>query len=167
MVACEIAGCWGQFIEYMKGRCSDTAFRNWLDPIVVIDEDIELVTLEVPNIFVQDYLLSNYKSELCSFLPVRSSGEPAIEFVIAAPKKREAVAPTISSSSPVSVEPKYVMKLNDFYIFDNFIEGPANQFVKSAALGVANNPSKSYNPLFMHGGVGLGKTHLLHAIGHK
>jgi chromosomal replication initiator protein len=58
------------------------------------------------------------------------------------------------------------MKLNPLYTFQNFIEGPANQFVKSAAMGVASRPSKSYNPLFIHGGVGLGKTHLLHAIGH-
>ena len=58
------------------------------------------------------------------------------------------------------------MMLNDNYTFDNFIEGPSNQFIKSACLGVALKPGKTYNPLFIHGGVGLGKTHLLHAIGH-
>lgn len=58
------------------------------------------------------------------------------------------------------------MRLNTNYTFNNFIEGPANQFVKSAAIGVASRPGKSYNPLFIHGGVGLGKTHLLHGIGH-
>ena len=56
--------------------------------------------------------------------------------------------------------------LNHLYTFQNFIEGPSNQFVKSAAFGVASHPGRSYNPLFIHGGVGLGKTHLLHGIGH-
>src|SRR5262249_25770465 len=59
-----------------------------------------------------------------------------------------------------------IVKLNPFYTFEHFIEGPSNQFVKSAAIGVAARPGKSYNPLFLHGGVGLGKTHLLHSIGH-
>ncbi|MBM3192507.1 MAG: chromosomal replication initiator protein DnaA, partial [Chlamydiae bacterium] len=61
---------------------------------------------------------------------------------------------------------KPLPKLNRLYTFQNFIEGPSNQFVKSAAQGVAMHPGKSYNPLFIHGGVGLGKTHLLHGIGH-
>jgi len=61
---------------------------------------------------------------------------------------------------------KQVIQLNPLYTFDHFIEGASNQFVKSAAIGVAARPGKSYNPLFIHGGVGLGKTHLLHSIGH-
>ncbi len=58
------------------------------------------------------------------------------------------------------------LKLNHTYRFETFIEGPTNQFVKSAAMGVAHRPGQSYNPLFIHGGVGLGKTHILHSIGH-
>ncbi|KIC73575.1 Chromosomal replication initiator protein DnaA 2 [Candidatus Protochlamydia amoebophila] len=73
---------------------------------------------------------------------------------------------SISSSQKEEQSPNSDVKLNNNYRFENFIEGPTNQFVKSAAMGVALRPGQSYNPLFIHGGVGLGKTHILHSIGH-
>lgn len=170
MALCDTRHGWLQFLEYAKKHCSSTAYENWLAPIKAIEETYEGVTLEVPNIFVKEYLLDNYKKDLCAFLPC-TSGEPAIEFVISEPKKKEFVA-SDSSLQPSPVQPsepvpsQYELKLNSFYTFDTFIEGPSNQFVKSAALGIATRPGRSYNPLFIHGGVGLGKTHLLHAIGH-
>ncbi len=170
MLECDAkSSCWAQFLDYMRYHCSVTAFENWLAPIVVQEDETDCVKLEVPNIFVQEYLLSNYKEELCSFLPVLPSGEPAVEFVVNEQKKKK-IESDISSNIVVELvdlpEPEYIMKLNSFYKFENFIEGPSNQFAKSAAIGVANRPSRSYNPLFIHGGVGLGKTHLLHGIGH-
>lgn len=78
-------------------------------------------------------------------------------------RKKQSPPPQITLADET---PTYDLKLNPLYIFENFIEGPSNQFVKSAAFGVAARPGKSYNPLFIHGGVGLGKTHLLHSIGH-
>ena len=164
---------WTQFLEYAKKRCSQTAFENWLAPIRIKEASLEEVVLEVPNIFVQEYLLDNYKKDLCSFLPVRSNGDPAVAFVVIEPMQAPSAAPTASTAlhAPASVAPSepaplYELKLNSLYKFDSFIEGPSNQFVKSAAIGVATRPGRSYNPLFIHGGVGLGKTHLLHGIGH-
>ena len=168
MLTCDAQETWKQFLEYVKKRCSLTAFENWLAPIRVVDSSAEEVVLEVPNIFVQSYLLDNYKRDLCSFLPVNTSGDPAVRFVVAQmPQRRvvEKIAPVINSK-PVEEVAEYELKLNPAYRFDNFIEGVSNQFVKSAAMGIANRPGRSYNPLFIHGGVGLGKTHLLHAIGH-
>lgn len=167
MLACNTCDAWIQFIEYVKTRCSAAAFGNWFAPIEVVDFNDEEITLSVPNIFVKEYILSNYKAELCSFLPIDIEGEPAIKFVIKAPERgnqQPTVAPV--ATSKVKDSPHFV-KLNPNYRFDNFIEGPANQFVKSAAFGVANRPGVSYNPLFIHGGVGLGKTHILHSIGHQ
>ncbi len=162
---------WAQFLEFIGERCSATEFENWFASIRVLEGTVEEICLEVPNIFVQEYLLDNYKKDLCAFFPLKASGEPAISFTIAETKKKIAPSATPVVSAPAapiqetnSTIPE--IKLNPFYTFPNFIEGPANQFVKSAAMGVANRPSKSYNPLFIHGGVGLGKTHLLHAIGH-
>lgn len=168
MIACDTRDAWTQFLQFVKTRCSATAFGNWLAPINVIEATPEEITLEIPNIFVKEYLLSNYKKDLCAFLPVNDEGEPAINFVIATPVKK----PNIPAIAPVPVElvdqapSSYGVKLNSNYRFDSFIEGPTNQFVKSAAMGVAARPGQSYNPLFIHGGVGLGKTHLLHSIGH-
>ncbi len=157
---------WTQFLEFIEERCSATEFENWIAPINVLESSPEEVVLEVPNIFVREYLLDNYKKDLSSFLPTRASGELALRFVIAEQKKRENPAPQPPAPAKENSQPEQEMKLNPIYTFDNFIEGPANQFVKSAAMGVASHPSRSYNPLFIHGGVGLGKTHLLHAIAH-
>jgi chromosomal replication initiator protein len=168
MPACDTRDTWTQFLQFVKTRCSLTAFGNWLAPIRVLELTSEEITLEIPNIFVQDYLLSNYKKELCAFLPVSAQGEPAIRFVIASPqKKQQTTSPTITTQlTSTGVENYPEVKLNHNYRFETFIEGPTNQFVKSAAVGVALRPGHSFNPLFIHGGVGLGKTHILHSIGH-
>jgi chromosomal replication initiator protein len=160
---------WSQFLSFVEERCTATEFENWLAPIKVLDASHEEITLEVPNIFVQEYLLDNYKRDLVAFLPTRVSGEPAIIFKISETKKTAAI---VEFQEPVQKRDEIGLaenacSLNGFYTFENFIEGPSNQFVKSAALGVAARPGRSYNPLFIHGGVGLGKTHLLHAIGHE
>ena len=171
MLACDLSDTWLQFLEFAKKRCSPTAYGNWLSPIKVIDsEEVkdspEEIILEIPNIFVKEYLLSNYKEDLLAFLPVRADGEPAIQFVIAQ-SVQSLPTPIEIESVPQerTSEPLYSLRLNPNYRFETFIEGPANQFVKSAAIGVAARPGQSYNPLFIHGGVGLGKTHILHSIG--
>ncbi|ANG66400.1 chromosomal replication initiator protein DnaA [Chlamydia gallinacea] len=171
MLTCSECNTWEQFVNYVKTRCSKTAFENWISPIHVIEETQEKIRLEVPNIFVQNYLLDNYKKDLCSFVPLNAQGEPALEFVISEIKRppTQSLSPRESQTLSLenSDEPKdFELKLNSLYRFDNFIEGPSNQFVKSAAMGIASHPGRSYNPLFIHGGVGLGKTHLLHAVGH-
>ncbi len=177
MLACDTEEAWIQFLQFVKTRCSPAAFGNWLAPIRILKATGEEISLEVPNIFVQEYLLANYKKDLCAFLPMTAAGEPAIQFVIAPPKKS---VPASFSSSPCpssSSIPKETSqgerlsqpecKLNPHYRFETFIEGPANQFVKSAAMGAALRPGQSFNPLFIHGGVGLGKTHILHSIGYS
>ncbi len=170
MTVCDITNSWLGFLEFIKKRCSATAYGNWFEPIKVLENSPEEITLEIPNIFVKEYLLSNYKKDLCAFLPVNGKGEPAINFVIA---RRAAVKETSFEPSPTLTEietkeslANQEVRLNHNYRFETFIEGPSNQFVKSAAMGVAARPGQSYNPLFIHGGVGLGKTHLLHSIGH-
>ncbi|MFI0434122.1 MAG: chromosomal replication initiator protein DnaA [Parachlamydiaceae bacterium] len=170
MLACDTREAWTQFLQFVKTRCSLTAFGNWFSPIQVMEATEEEITLEVPNIFVQEYLIANYKKDLCAFLPTNGSGDPSIRFVIAPTAKKSSspslVPPVIhvESSQHYAAHPE--VKLNHHYRFETFIEGSANQFVKSAAMGVALRPGQSYNPLFIHGGVGLGKTHILHSIGH-
>lgn len=165
MVVCDTQEPWTQFLQFVKKKCTITAFGNWFSPIRVLQSSLEEIVLEVPNVFVQEYLISNYKKDLCAFLPVDSQGEPAIRFVIAPVRKTTpATTPIVHLEIPQENSSPEV-KLNPMYRFETFIEGPANQFVKSAAMGVANRPGQSYNPLFIHGGVGLGKTHILHSIG--
>lgn len=155
MLECVEKQGWIQFLEFLQTRCNRAEFENWIAPVQLVSSNNEEAVLEVPNIFVQEYLCENYGDLLQEFLP------PRLSFVIAVPKKQPEVLPQLivkSSSEKLSFNPTYR--------FETFVEGPSNQFVKSAALGVAMRPGKSYNPLFIHGGVGLGKTHLLHGIGH-
>lgn len=156
---------WSEFLNIIQEKCSATEFENWFASILVREGNGEELLLEVPNIFVQQYLLDNYKQDLCALLPMHPSGELAVRFVIAEPQKKQLTAgaekPQKTDDTPSTTGPCF----NSAYTFEYFIEGPSNQFVKSAAMGVAHRPCKSYNPLFIHGGVGLGKTHLLHAIG--
>lgn len=168
MIELETSNGWVQFIEFIQNRCSSAEYENWIAPIELLHASPDEICLEVPNIFVQEYLLDNFKDVLAHFLPLKHTGDPAIRFTVSAAKKHSAAMPDIQSS-PEPEELTFAnpdVRLNHLYRFEHFIEGPSNQFVKSAAVGVASRPGKSYNPLFIHGGVGLGKTHLLHSIGH-
>lgn len=153
---------WTDFVSYIQEKCTSAEFQNWIAPIQVVEGDHEGLILKVPNIFVQEYLLQNYTKDLSIFVPLKSNGHLALQFIIA----EEAKQPLKESEQKHFPSNSDTLKLNPSYTFENFIEGTSNQFVKSAALGVAAHPGKSYNPLFIYGGVGLGKTHLLHGIGH-
>lgn len=155
---------WSDFLSFMENRCSRAEFENWIAPIKYVN-DSDPITLQVPNVFVQEYLLDNYKDALTSFFPKDKKGKPLISFLIKeGEKKKNLKKPAPKPKKKSEFEEN--LSFNISYTFENFIEGPSNQFIKSAALGVASRPGKSYNPLFIHGGVGLGKTHLLHGIGH-
>jgi chromosomal replication initiator protein len=165
---CDTSDQWTKFLAFVQKRCSATAYGNWFEPIKVLESTSEQISLEIPNIFVKEYLLTNYKEDLCAFLPVNSKGEPAINFIVSRRTAKSSVPETAATQETPKndVFNHHDLKLNHNYRFEMFIEGPANQFVKSAAMGVAARPGQSYNPLFIHGGVGLGKTHILHSIGH-
>lgn len=164
MLTCSEQDCWKQFLEYIQQKCSATEFQNWfaqIKPIKILEDKI---VLQVPNIFVEQYLLDNFKEDLLLFVPRLANGDPAVEFVINEPEVTKIPSPlALPQENAISHE---LAQFNPHYTFENFIEGPSNQFVKSAAFGVASKPGKTFNPLFIHGGVGLGKTHLLHGIGH-
>lgn len=166
MLQCETKNGWLQFLEFVKTKCARAEFDNWIDPIELSSFSSNEVVLTVPNIFVQEYLIENYKEILTEFLPLKPNGEPALTFQIVEPILEKKATPSIVKTEQESLHPRPDIRLNPIYRFESFIEGPSNQFVKSAAFGVATRPGKTYNPLFIHGGVGLGKTHLLHGIGH-
>ena len=155
---------WSEFISFMQNRCTRAEFENWIAPVSCVQTS-DPITLEVPNVFVQQYLLDNYQEALASFFPKDAKGKPLITFRIKEGEKQKETKKNLPKPKKKS-ELEHPLSFNHSYTFENFIEGPSNQFIKSAALGVAARPGKSYNPFFIHGGVGLGKTHLLHGIGH-
>lgn len=153
---------WHKFCEFAYEKMSATEYENWIAPIKFLNQEEDKIYLEVPNIFIEEYLIQNYKKELSLFF--EGFGTSSSPLVFQEPTRSEQSAVVITKKEPDEV---INSKLNPHYTFSAFIEGSNNQFVKSAAWGVAERPGHSYNPLFIHGGVGLGKTHLLHAIGHQ
>src|ERR1043165_2586071 len=93
MLDCDVKNGWIQFIEFIENRCSSAEYENWIAPIRLIEASTDQIHLEVPNVFVQEYLLDNFKDILCNFLPLRASGEPAIHFQISSPKKDPSLSP--------------------------------------------------------------------------
>lgn len=96
---------WSQFLEFISERCTATEFENWFAPIRVLETVNGQIHLEVPNIFVQEYLLDNYKKDLCAFFPLKASGEPDLVFVLAEVKKKVQQAPATSDSTPEPARP--------------------------------------------------------------
>ncbi|MBI3236395.1 MAG: chromosomal replication initiator protein DnaA, partial [Chlamydiales bacterium] len=115
---------WSQFLDFIAEKCSATEFQNWFASIRFIEGFADSISLEVPNIFVQEYLLSNYKKDLSAFLPTKSSGEPAIQFILAESKKKVLVSsapePQMQVHEPSSPS-HHELKLNPQYTFQNFI----------------------------------------------
>jgi chromosomal replication initiator protein len=167
-------------IEAQVGRHS---FSTWFKPTSLLADDGSTLSIRVPNTLFVEWLPKHYSMVLTEAL--RDAGRPdaTLVFVPDAPgaiaaRKTESKPPEASSGGPrhavvtqtdaapaVSDEPR-IGSLIPRYTFDSFIVGPSNQFAHAACRAVAETPSRSYNPLFIHGGVGLGKTHLMHAIGH-
>lgn len=162
-VVCDLKDLWKQFLDLVQNKCSSTEFDNWFSPIKILTQKDDILVLQVPNIFVREYILDNYREDLLALFSDGLQNNLPIEFKITTQTTIKKVA---ISPPPIKPLKLHSHNLNKNYTFENFIEGPSNQFVKSAAIGIAAHPGKSYNPFIIHGGVGLGKSHLLHSIGH-
>jgi chromosomal replication initiator protein len=153
----------------LQSEIPEQQFNTWIRPLQAVEDD-GVLRLLAPNRFVVDWLQEHYIERIHEL--VDSSGAPA-EVVVevgsrqatarTAPSSETPAAPaaTPRKSSPSSLE----SRLSPAFVFDTFVEGKSNQLAKAAASQVGENPGKSYNPLFIYGGVGLGKTHLMHAVG--
>ncbi len=154
-----------RFLEYIKERISEQNFFTWFEPIEIskIDFNKNLITFIVPNKFFITWLEENYKNLIYEALFSIFNQKIDFNFIVSpSNNKKNFKNKNIEISEKIYEYPK---SLNKRYRFDNFVVGPFNQHAHAAALAVAKSPSKSYNPLFIYSGVGLGKTHLLHAIG--
>lgn len=155
---------WEQCLEQLQDEISAKQYNTWIRPLQaeVIDKEL---TLFAPNRFVLDHVEQNFLAQITTLLKDICGFEPKVHLSVGAkPEISEKISPTTKKTKTVKTE-KIVNHLNSAFIFDNFVEGKSNQLAKAAALQVAMNSGKAYNPLFIYGGVGLGKTHLMHAIG--
>lgn len=156
---------WQNVLQTIKEKLNPQSFETWIRPIKPVSLQDNAMTIQVPNRFFQDWIQDNYLSLIKTSLFQETQQHFSIQFTFS-PEKRHTLSHENQTIPQVAVPPVAIRSpFNPKYTFDNFVVGPSNQFANAACLAVAKLPGKNYNPLFIYGGVGLGKTHLLHAVG--
>ncbi len=174
------ATIWDQVLSRIEDQVGRHSFSTWFKPTSLLSDGGQTLSIRVPNLLFVEWLPRHYSVVLAEAM--REVGRPDAKLVFvpdaAAGAGRSAAAGWTEAPGAPEAPPPQVMVTNSEpepvragsliprYTFDTFIVGPSNQFAHAACRAVAETPSRSYNPLFIHGGVGLGKTHLMHAIGH-
>jgi chromosomal replication initiator protein len=179
---------WVRILQSLEGKLNQQALETWFRPIQFerLDSALHVIHLRAPNQIVRDWVVSNYSHALDESLNEQRLDGYSVGWVIG---KIPEAAPTVESSdlqlsfdpvegstdaptktaSPVNSSPAILLNepsLSSKYTYDSFVVGSCNQFAHAASLAVAEAPGRTYNPLYLYGGVGLGKTHLMHACGH-
>jgi chromosomal replication initiator protein len=165
---------WDEILTHVQAKVNRHSFYTWFRPTAFVADDGRSVTVRVPNALFKDWITKHYSGVITEALAEVHRSDALVSFVAAGKAEPEIMAPPPPSPAnetapeetlqPVPTTP--AAGLNPRYTFDTFIVGSSNQFAHAACRAVAEAPSRSYNPLFIYGGVGLGKTHLMHAIGH-
>jgi chromosomal replication initiator protein len=195
MVSLVESNLWDSVLRAIKTKLQGESFETWFNPISFegVDKARRLIRLRAPNQVVRDWVKSNYASlmdqsfgelSLVGYsvdwvVPEDQTLTEARQFVLQEPTNSrhenqpestlkvlpsfsQRAATAVATAKQIAVDPA----LNSKYTFDNFVVGSCNQFAHAASIAVAEAPGKTYNPLYLYGGVGLGKTHLMHACGH-
>lgn len=167
---------WNQTATNLEKVIPPQNYINWIQPIQYSHTENSSVVVCVPNQFFKEWLEDNYLDLINSALSITAEKNLSIAVTIKEddtplplpePVVSQTTAPTLSEEPRPQQPEREGTPLNPRYTFDQFVSGSGNQFSHAAALAVANNPAITYNPLFIYGGVGLGKSHLLHAVGHQ
>jgi chromosomal replication initiator protein len=177
------ATLWDRCLTSLEGEFPSQQFNTWIRPLQAEQSEGKLV-LFAPNRFVMDWIVERFLSRINELVKNFSGNDvPVVQLEIGSKRAemQRMQAPPVQPASPQPgtsqmpvnkgafsyTDSTYQSKLNPNFTFDNFVEGKSNQLAKAASLQVAENPAVAYNPLYLYGGVGLGKTHLLHAIGNQ
>ncbi len=161
---------WDEILNKLKEEMAKDSYELWFKPTRAVSFEDNLLNVRVPNRFFSKYLQERHKGKIEELLRATTAPEAQIIFTIdpqsqvqETERKDEEIEPTSIAAAETTFT---TMEFNPKYTFENFVVGPSNRFAHATAEAVANDPGKAYNPLFIYGGVGLGKTHLLQAIGH-
>ena len=163
---------WQRCLNQLESELTSQQFNTWIRPLHIVEKP-DCVEVFAPNRFVLDWIREKYASRIESLLAELSPERP-IEMILSVdnnprpPIETPATRPE-AVRVPAAARPtrnnKVVSRLKNDFTFSNFVAGKSNQLARAASLQIAENPGKAYNPLFICGGVGLGKTHLMHAVG--
>ncbi|MDR9853755.1 chromosomal replication initiator protein DnaA [Paenibacillus sp. VCA1] len=157
---------WQQILSIIHTKLSKPSFDTWFKATKAIQMNDHSIVISAPTTFAVEWLESRYTKLVSSTIYEVLGKQVDVRFVIEENKPAEVVPQQPAPMPQVAQEEAFTHMLNPKYTFDTFVIGSGNRFAHAASLAVAEAPAKAYNPLFLYGGVGLGKTHLMHAIGH-
>ncbi|MDD2553679.1 MAG: chromosomal replication initiator protein DnaA, partial [Desulfotomaculaceae bacterium] len=160
MLKSEVLILWEKTLKVLEKKINKNAFETWLRPLRPLGCHDNSIIIEVPNDFSRGWLSERYAPILKNVLQDITKQDISIQFFLS-----NEIMGMQNNIFPKPAESFQSSPLNPKYTFDTFIVGNSNRFTHAACLAVSEAPAKSYNPLFIYGGVGLGKTHLMHAIG--
>lgn len=152
---------WDEIISLIKARVSAPVFASWFETIRASRFDGSVLVVEVPSKFARDWVEPRYLPLIAGAASASAGRDIEVVFEVGDETPAVTALPEAGRENPGEDR-----SLNARYTFDSYVIGSSNRFAHAAALAVAEAPARAYNPLFIYGGVGLGKTHLLHAIGH-
>ena len=166
------AQLWQRLAAALKPQISTDSFNRWFSAVELVDATDKSLTLRVPNNIYQFWIESNYMTALQNAIVTALGSPRAVKFASPSGTAGQTPLEDLSALKGISPEPSSgakasasVLGLNPRNTFESFVVGPNNEIAHAAALAVAQAPARTYNPLFIYGGVGLGKTHLMQAIG--
>ncbi len=165
----QLSDLWEKTLNIIKAELTEVGFNTWIKCIEPAGITQDTIVLTVPNEFTKGILEARYKDLISNAIKLVTSKKYEINFLLASDEMvKDLEAPTAKEKNKPkqSQDELSTSYLNPKYTFDTFVIGNSNRFAHAASLAVAESPAKAYNPLFIYGGVGLGKTHLMHAIGH-
>lgn len=162
-MASSLDNIWNEVLNLIKVELTEVSFNTWLKTIEPISISSNKVILAAPNEFTKGILVGRYLNLIKSALTQVTEQEFIIQFIIPGEEQSVNIGQSMIQENHDNNQRS---QLNPKYSFDTFVIGNSNRFAHAASLAVAEAPAKAYNPLFIYGGVGLGKTHLMHAIGH-
>ena len=159
----ELEGIWNDVLKLIKVELTEVSFNTWLKTIKPVTIAENIIILAAPNEFTKNILEGRYLNLIKNGIKQVTNTDYDIKFVIPGEDINLNVGQSIVNNNMTTEQRA---QLNPKYTFDTFVIGNSNRFAHAACLAVAEAPAQAYNPLFIYGGVGLGKTHLMHAIGH-
>ena len=160
----QLSSIWQRTLELLKDEVTEISYNTWIKTIKPVNLNGNSIELGAPADFNRGILESRYSFLIQQAIKKATNKEYDITFVV--PSSQDNSSEGLSLRRKVTDDNSLISVLNPKYTFDTFVIGSGNQLAHAASLAVAESPAKSYNPLFIYGGVGLGKTHLMHAIGH-
>lgn len=162
----ELIKHWEETQADLRAKMGDTIFATWIAPLKFSAQDNQNINLEAPDQFFKDWVEKHYLELIRQTLKLRGLDNLLVKLVVSSSPK-DLSSPSADQINIKASAATAATNLNSRYTFENFVIGPSNRHAHAYSLAVADSPAKTYNPLFIYGGVGLGKTHLIQAICHQ